>query len=206
MAVVKFPQSVKKSEWEKEIQDLKEDLGDLQKYIEEFTAFLPLAVCTSSPIGIIIDINKAFQNLTGFKEIEIIGKSLKTLFLEKEKLEKALEETFEKGVIRDRELTLLSKEKKEIPVNISLSTRKDASGNFIGYFLALSDITEMKQYREELEKRVKERTKELQERVDELERLQQITVGRELKMIELKEALKQAQDEIKKLKEVEKND
>lgn len=44
-----------------------------------------------------------------------------------------------------------------------------------------------------LEKRVQERTKELQEKVEELEKFYRVTVGRELKMVELKE-------EIKKLK------
>jgi Na+/proline symporter len=42
----------------------------------------------------------------------------------------------------------------------------------------------------ELEKMVKERTKELQEKNEELERFQGLTVGRELKMMELKEKMK----------------
>jgi len=42
----------------------------------------------------------------------------------------------------------------------------------------------------ELENRVKKRTKELQEKVQELERFQKLAVGRELKMIELKKALR----------------
>lgn len=40
-----------------------------------------------------------------------------------------------------------------------------------------------------LEQKVKERTRELQERVEELERIHRLTVGRELKMIELKEEI-----------------
>lgn len=42
----------------------------------------------------------------------------------------------------------------------------------------------------ELENRVKKRTEELQEKVQELERFQKLAVGRELKMIELKKALR----------------
>ncbi|MDD5032163.1 MAG: HAMP domain-containing protein [Patescibacteria group bacterium] len=56
---------------------------------------------------------------------------------------------------------------------------------------------ELKRLTEELEGKVKERTKELQERVNELERFHELTVGREIKMIELKEKIK----ELKKLKE-----
>ena len=65
---------------------------------------------------------------------------------------------------------------------------------------------ELKELTEKQEEIIKERTKELQKRVAELEKFQKLVVGRELKMIELKKALKQAQEEIKKLKEVEKND
>ena len=45
-----------------------------------------------------------------------------------------------------------------------------------------------------LEQKVKRRTKELQEKIEELERFQKFAVGRELKMIELKK-------ELEKLKE-----
>jgi len=53
---------------------------------------------------------------------------------------------------------------------------------------------ELRELADLLEERVKERTKELQKRVDELERFHRLTVGRELRMVELKK-------EIKKLKE-----
>lgn len=45
----------------------------------------------------------------------------------------------------------------------------------------------------ELEKKVKERTKELKEKIDEMEKFQKFTVGRELKMIELKKKIKETQ-------------
>jgi uncharacterized membrane protein (DUF106 family) len=49
---------------------------------------------------------------------------------------------------------------------------------------------------------VDERTKELKEKVEELERFHKLTVGRELKMIELKNTIKELQ---KKLEELKKN-
>ena len=49
---------------------------------------------------------------------------------------------------------------------------------------------ELEELAASLEENVKERTKELQEKIDELERFQRLTVGRELKMIALKEELK----------------
>ncbi len=66
------------------------------------------------------------------------------------------------------------------------------------------EILELKKAKEaleliriQLEEKVKERTEELQKRVTELEKFQKLTIGRELKMIELKQEIKKLQDEVK---------
>lgn len=147
---------------EKELQRTKKDLEDLEIYIGEFSSFLPLAICTVNPLKIIIEINQAFQDLASYNPTEIVGESFKKIFLEKKKVENLLDEAQKKEIIKRRELTLVSKEKKEIPVSLSISIRKDEEGSFIGYFLALSDISEIKKSREELEMKVKTRTKDLE--------------------------------------------
>ncbi|MCX6789632.1 MAG: HAMP domain-containing protein [Candidatus Gribaldobacteria bacterium] len=52
---------------------------------------------------------------------------------------------------------------------------------------------ELNELNKNLEGKVEERTKELQKRLDELERFHRLTVGRELKMIELKKELRKKQ-------------
>ena len=182
------------------LQRTKEDLEDLEIYIEEFSTFLPLAVCTVSLVGIIININKAFEDLTGYKSIEIVGKPLITVFLEKKEVEKMADEILKKEFIRGRELTLILKGGKEIPVSVSSSIRKDKEGNFIGYFVGITDISELKKFQKGLEEKIKERTKELQKRINELERFHRLTVGRELKMVGLKEEIKKLKEELEKYK------
>ncbi len=63
---------------------------------------------------------------------------------------------------------------------------------------------ELQELNQALEQKVKERTKELekskeeiQKRADELEKFYQLTVGRELKMIELKQRIKKLEEELK---------
>ena len=56
---------------------------------------------------------------------------------------------------------------------------------------------ELEEIAESLDEKVKERTKELQERVKELEGFHRLTVGRELKMIELKKEIKKLKEELK---------
>ncbi len=57
---------------------------------------------------------------------------------------------------------------------------------------------EIEEYNRGLEEKVRERTLELQSRVDELEKFHKLTVGRELKMIELKKRIAELEDELKK--------
>jgi len=52
----------------------------------------------------------------------------------------------------------------------------------------------------ELEKKVKERTRKLQEKVEELEKFQKFAVGRELKMIALKEEIEKLKKRSRKIK------
>ena len=57
---------------------------------------------------------------------------------------------------------------------------------------------ELEEFTKSLEQKVEERTKELQKRLEDLERFRKITIGRELRMIELKKEIKQLKEELKK--------
>jgi hypothetical protein len=65
------------------------------------------------------------------------------------------------------------------------SVYKDVDGNVLGVFAAARDVTAQKTAEAQV---AEQRTKEL-ERLAELERFQKLTVGRELKMIELKKEI-----------------
>jgi len=56
---------------------------------------------------------------------------------------------------------------------------------------------ELEELANSLDEQVKERTKELQERIDELERFHKLTVGREMKMVELKEKIQELEEQIR---------
>jgi len=56
---------------------------------------------------------------------------------------------------------------------------------------------ELRELAASLDEQVKERTKELQKKIEELERFSRLTVGRELKMVELKREIKKLEEELK---------
>lgn len=147
---------------EDKFQIEKEDLEDLETYIKEFSDFLPLAVCSVNPVGVIVNVNKAAENLTGYSSLELVGESITTIFSDKKKVEEMERELVKKGLVHGKELLLATKGGEKIPMSASASVRKDKEGDYIGYFIGLTNITELKKFQEELEKKVKERTKELE--------------------------------------------
>lgn len=60
---------------------------------------------------------------------------------------------------------------------------------------------ELRELNQKLEDRVQKRTQELRKRVNELERFHRLTVGREMKMIELKDKIKELKEKLEKYKE-----
>jgi len=59
---------------------------------------------------------------------------------------------------------------------------------------------ELEELTQSLDEKVKARTKELQERINQLERFQKLTIGRELKMVELKKEIENLKKELEELK------
>jgi PAS domain S-box-containing protein len=169
-------------------QDASEELEELERYIEELSTFLPLPFCIVNPSAVILNVNQAFCSMTGYDDLEIVGERITRLF-ENEKEAQTLEERiFKEGLVK-QEMNLVLKNNQKIIVSVSAALRKDKDGNAIGYFLAFSDISELKKLQKELEQKVEERTKQLGDKVEELERFNRLAVGREIKMIELKEEL-----------------
>lgn len=177
---------------EKKMEILSQGLEDLAEYTKSLWQFLPIAVCNVSPMGFIYDANRAFEGFTLWQTSEISGKPLSTIFSEKEAVN-IIDQTLKNKSISNQEVRLTAKNGEKISVVVYSNIREDYKGDSIGFFLAIIDNRELKRSKEVLEKRINERTNELQEKVGELEKFYKLAVNRELKMTELKE-------EIEKLK------
>ncbi len=165
------------------------ELKNLEGYIKDFWKFLPIPVCFVNPFNTILNITGKFEKFSGYKETEIIGENLSIVFPAQGFILEVLADTRENDVVDKKEAIFITKDKKEIYVTISTSQRKDEEDSFSGYFLSISDVSESKTFQKKLEEEVKVKTEELQKKVLELEKFQKFSVGREVKMRELKKKI-----------------
>jgi PAS domain S-box-containing protein len=137
---------------------------------------------TISPEGKITDVNEATVKVTGVARERLIGTDFSNYFTEPEKAQEGYQQAFAKGFVTDYPLTIRHIDGRHSYVLYNASVYKGVTGKALGVFAAARDVTPLKKAEVELADR---RTQEL-ERLAELERFQKLTVGRELKMIELK--------------------
>jgi len=124
---------------------------------------------TISPEGKIMDVNESTESITGRSRKELIGSNFSNYFTEPEKADEVYKLVFEKGAVRDYPLSLRNVSGKVTEVLYNASLYKNEVGEVQGVFAAARDITELRRIEkelktahDELELRVKERTKELQ--------------------------------------------
>ena len=184
------------------LQTLEQDLRELESYIQDFWRFLPLPICYVNPVHNILDVDDCLVSLSGYKSTDIIGEDVKIFFKGSEEIKKLKQEILKKETVSFKQVIFITKEKKEIPVNISAMARKNEEGEIIGYFLSVIDITESVNFQKNLQEEVDKKTQELQEKLEELKTFNKIAVGRELKMIELKEKIAQLEQKTGQLKGV----
>jgi len=144
---------------------------------------------TISPEGKITDVNEATVKVTGVTRERLIGTDFTDYFTEPQKARSGYREVFEKGFVTDYPLTIRHKEGRLTDVLYNASVYRDASGNVLGVFAAARDVTGQKRAEAEV---ADQRAREM-DRLAELERFQKLTVGRELKMIELKKQIAELQ-------------
>ena len=98
---------------------------------------------------------------------------------------------FAQGMAGDYPLTMTHHDRTAAEVLYDASVYRDAGGNVLGVFAAARDVTEQMRAQ-----------REVVERLVELERFQRLAVGRELKMIELKQEI----ESLKKLSPAERDE
>jgi PAS domain S-box-containing protein len=134
---------------EAEQRKLDQRLRDQQFYTRSLIESNIDAIMTTDPSGIITDVNKQMEALTGCTRDELIGAPFKSYFTDPERAEAAIKRVLSEKKVTDYELTARSLEGKTTVVSFNATTFYDRGRTLQGVFASARDVTERK--REEVE-------------------------------------------------------
>jgi len=179
------------------LRDMRE-LDKAKAYAESLIKNAPDPVFVSDLEGKILQANDAVFALLGFRADELIEQSLSRIIspAEARAFLAALREVVERGVTRNAHLNPRSASGEVIPTTLNASALRDPDGKVIGAIGILRDMREYEQVVRDLEKS----KGELQEKILDLEKFEEVVVGRELKMIALEKELESLRKEVGRLK------
>jgi PAS domain S-box-containing protein len=139
-----------RKEIEAEQAQLGQRLRDYQFYTRSlFESNIDALMTTDAP-GIITDVNKQMEALTGCTRDELIGAPFKTFFTDPERAEAGIKLALSKRKVTDYELTARDRDGKETVVSYNATTLYDRDRRLQGVFAAVREITERKQYERSL--------------------------------------------------------
>src|SRR2546428_141003 len=146
--------------------------------------------------GKILQVNDAVSELLGFRPDELIEQSLSRFISPEETREftAALHKVVERGGTRNARLNPRSASGKIIPTTLNASALRDPDGSVIG---AIGILRDMRAY-EQVVRDLQQSKAELQEKILDLEKFEEVVVGRELKMIALEKELDTLHQELGK--------
>jgi PAS domain S-box-containing protein len=104
------------------------------------------ALMTTDPAGIITDVNKQMEALTGCTRDELIGAPFKNYFTDPERAEAGIKRVLSGSKVTDYELTARARDGKETVVSYNATTFHDRDRKLQGVFAAARDVTERKRF------------------------------------------------------------
>ena len=132
----------KKLEMEQKV--LGQRLLELQFYTRSLFEANIDALLTTDSAGIITDVNKQMESLTGFLRDELIGSSFKNYFSDAARAQSAIELTMLDEKVKSYELAARDRSGRETPVSYNATTLYNQDHQVQGLLAAVRDIKERK--------------------------------------------------------------
>ncbi len=126
-------------------------LRDQQFYTRSLIESNIDALMTTDPSGIITDVNKQMEALTGCTRDELIGAPFKGYFTDPERAEDGIKRVLSEKSVTDYELTARARDGKQTVVSYNATTFYDRNRTLQGVFAAARDVTERKRVEAELQ-------------------------------------------------------
>src|SRR5271163_4654595 len=136
---------------EAEQKKLDQRLRDQQFYTRSLIESNIDALMTTDPTGIITDVNKQMEALTGCTRDELIGAPFKNYFTDPDRAEAGIKRVLSGNKVTDYELTACARDGKRTVVSYNATTFHDRDRKLQGVFAAARDVTERKRFERALQ-------------------------------------------------------
>ena len=136
---------------EEEQKKLDQRLRDQQFYTRSLIESNIDALMTTDPRGIITDVNKHMEALTGCTRDELIGAPFKNYFTDAKRAEAGIKLVLSEKKLTDYELTVRARDGKTTVVSYNATTFYDRDRQLQGVFAAARDVTERKRFERSLQ-------------------------------------------------------
>jgi len=130
---------------------LDQRLRDQQFYTRSLIESNIDALMTTDPLGIITDVNKQMEALTGCTRDELIGAPSKNYFTDPERAEAAIKLVLREKKVTDYELTARARDGKKTEVSYNATTFYDRDRTLQGVLAIARDVTERKRNEQALQ-------------------------------------------------------
>jgi len=131
-----------RNRFETEQKRLDQRLRDQQFYTRSLIESNIDALIATDPSGIISDVNKQMEALTGCTRDELIGAPFKNYFTDADRAEAGIKRVLSETKLTNYELTARARDGKETVVSYNATTFYDRDRTLQGVFAAARDITE----------------------------------------------------------------
>jgi PAS domain S-box-containing protein len=131
---------------EEDRKRLDQRLRDQQFYTRSLIESNADALMTTDPLGIITDVNKQMEALTGCTRDELIGAPFKGYFTDPDRAEAGIKRVLSEKKVADYELTARGRDGTETVVSYNATTIYDRERRLQGVFAAARDVTERKRF------------------------------------------------------------
>ena len=136
---------------EAEQKKLDQRLRDQQFYTRSLIESNIDALITTDPSGIITDVNKQMEALTGSTRDELIGAPFKGYFTDPDRAEAGIKLVLSEKKVTDYELTACARDGKRTDVSYNATTFYDRDRTLQGVFASARDVTERKRFEQALQ-------------------------------------------------------
>ncbi|HEX7466314.1 MAG TPA: PAS domain S-box protein, partial [Usitatibacter sp.] len=138
---------------EEERKKLDQRLRDQHFYTRSLIESNIDALMATDPRGIITDVNKQTEALTGCTRDELIGAPFKNYFTDSSRAEAGINRVLAEGKVTNYELTARARDGKQTTVSYNATTFHDRDRRLQGVFAAARDVTELKRYEQTLHRK-----------------------------------------------------